>query len=130
MNPCVLDSSALLAWLWREPGWEYVEEAQTQAECWLCSVNLTEIYSKVLDKGLPASELESFSASLDIPVAAFDRTLAQAAAALRPATRALGLSIGDRACLALAQQLGATALTADRVWTQLELGISIRCIRK
>lgn len=130
MNPWVLDSSAVLAWLWREPGWEYVEDIQTQAECRICSVNLTEIVSTVLDKGLPLSELEAFSASLDFSVAAFDRPLAQAAAVLRPATRALGLSIGDRACLALAQQLDATVLTADRAWAQLELGIAIECIRK
>lgn len=130
MKPWVLDSSALLAWLWREPGWEAVEAAQNQGECWICSVNLSEIFSKVLDKGLPPSELDAFAASLDFPVAAFDHTLAQAAATLRPATRALGLSIGDRACLALAQQLGATALTADRPWVQLDLGIAIECIRK
>ncbi|MEW5967372.1 MAG: type II toxin-antitoxin system VapC family toxin [Pseudomonadota bacterium] len=130
MSPWVLDSSALLAWLWREPGWERVDEILGKAECWLCSVNQAEIFSKVLDKGLPPSELEGFSSSLDIPVASFDPGLALATGALRPGTRALGLSLGDRACLALAQQLGATALTADRAWTQLDLGIAVECIRE
>jgi ribonuclease VapC len=50
-------------------------------------------------------------------------------AKLRPETRHIGLSLGDRACLALAQRLGARALTADQQWTKLNLGIPIEVIR-
>jgi PIN domain nuclease of toxin-antitoxin system len=59
----------------------------------------------------------------------FDDALAYRAGLLRPATKAAGLSFGDRGCLALAQQLGVPALTADRGWARLSIGIPIRVIR-
>jgi ribonuclease VapC len=62
-------------------------------------------------------------------VHAFDAQQAYLAGILRKPTRTFGLSFGDRACLALAQSLGALALTADRSWSQLDLGIAIEVIR-
>ena len=46
-----------------------------------------------------------------------------------PATRGQGLSLGDRACLALAHRLGATALTTDRAWSRVDVGVAIEVIR-
>jgi PIN domain nuclease of toxin-antitoxin system len=68
---------------------------------------------------------------LELPCHPFVDVLADATAALRPATRKAGLSLGDRACLALAQQLNATILTTDRPWLALaaDLGLEILCIR-
>jgi ribonuclease VapC len=68
-------------------------------------------------------------ALLDLPVIPFDATQAHRVAALRGPTRARGLSLGDRACLALAAELNAVALTMDRVWTTLNLDIGIECAR-
>jgi len=59
----------------------------------------------------------------------FDRQLARVTAELRQPTRNLGLSLGDRVCLALARVMGGRALTADRSWAALDLGIPTECIR-
>ena len=66
---------------------------------------------------------------VDLEVVPMDRAQAEAAGALRAATRAAGLSLGDRACLALAQSLGATALTTDRPWTRLDCGVTVEVVR-
>lgn len=68
-----------------------------------------------LDRVLPA-----------VPTAAI---CAEAAARLRPATRHAGLSLADRACLALARRLGVPAVTADRAWGDLDVGVEVRLIR-
>jgi PIN domain nuclease of toxin-antitoxin system len=59
----------------------------------------------------------------------FDEELARGAGALRPATKSLGLSLGDRACLALAQREGLPVLTADRAWAKLAVGVEVKVIR-
>jgi PIN domain nuclease of toxin-antitoxin system len=95
----------------------------------LLAVNLTEVLTRLADWQVPLADANARLDALNLRHVAFDRALAQAAAALRPATRHLGLSLGDRACLALAQQLGVVALTADRPWKTLDLGIAIECVR-
>jgi PIN domain nuclease of toxin-antitoxin system len=55
--------------------------------------------------------------------------MARQTGALRPATKALGLSLGDRACLALARRERLPILTADRSWAKLDLGIPIKVMR-
>jgi ribonuclease VapC len=129
----VLDSSALLAFLQGEPGADLVAESLTQGS-WISAVNWAETLSKLQELGedpdAVALRLENYgilgTALLVIPL---EEATARAIARLRPSTRDLGLSLGDRACLALTQQAGATALTADRAWNRLELGIDIRLIR-
>lgn len=131
MKACVLDASALLAWALREPGWMTVDEvlAAGQVECVLSAVNLCETVSKLIDRGLPESAVEPFVAALPAQVVPFDRALALAAARLRPATRRYGLALGDRACLALAAARRAPVLTADRVWSELDLDVEVRIVR-
>ena len=83
-------------------------------------------------KGQPGREsgLERVLTGFDLTIVAFDRTQALTTGKLRARTRHLGLSLGDRACLALAIELNATVITADRLWTQVApLGIRIDCIR-
>ena len=58
----------------------------------------------------------------------FDVNLAYLVGSLRPLTKGAGLSLGDRACLALAQRLGLPALTTDRAWKDLSLDIEVRVI--
>lgn len=125
----VLDASAILALLNAEPGAEQVEAALPHAV--VCSVNRTEVLTRLLDWQLSMEDARSALQILELPCHHFDEALADATAALRPATRKAGLSLGDRACLALARQLNATILTTDRPWLALatELGIEIICIR-
>lgn len=123
----VLDASALLAFLRREPGAERVVPFLGNA-C-ISAVNLSEVLATTLrDGGDPKGTLE-IAISLGIVFHPFDAEQASAAAELLPATRHLGLSFGDRACLALGRKLGARALTADRAWAGLEIGVEIVLVR-
>lgn len=131
MSDWVLDASALLAYLQQEPGSDRVEAVLLEQRCHLLTINLTEVLTRLADWDVPLAEAEQRLAAMDLVFVPFDRELARRTAELRLATRALGLSLADRACLALAQSLEATVLTADRPWSQLEpaLGIRIECIR-
>jgi ribonuclease VapC len=125
----VLDASAVLALLNTEPGADKVEAVLPHAV--LCSVNRTEVLSRLLDWKLSLDDARASLQALELTCYHFDEALADDAAALRPATRKAGLSLGDRACLALARQLNAKVLTTDRPWLALasELGLEIVCIR-
>ena len=127
MDLAVFDSSALLCVIWEEQGreraLEWIEGAVVSA------VNLTEVCTKLLDRGMTEEGLHEILASLAIKVIPFDRELALEAALLRRQTRAAGLSLGDRACLATARALGATAVTADRAWSRIEADVPIEIIR-
>jgi ribonuclease VapC len=125
----VLDTSALLALINAEPGSERVAHAVMDSTCVLLSVNLTETLTRMADWGISVSEATARLQTLGLSVLPFDESLAVAAAGLRTTTKARGLSLGDRACLALAQQRGDTALTADRAWAGLDIGIAIEMIR-
>jgi ribonuclease VapC len=123
----VLDSSALLCLLGAEPGADKVAEALPHAV--IGAVNLAEVVAKLRDRGLPLDAVQAALSGLSLEVHPFTAELAYAAGDLRPATRALGLSLGDRACLALAQHLTAPTLTADRDWLKLDLGLKIELVR-
>jgi ribonuclease VapC len=110
-----------------EPGADKVEACIEQA-C-ISAVNLSEAVAKLAERGISEDFIAASLAGLELDVRSFDRELAQAAGLLRMATRSSGLSLGDRACLALAQQLDCTALTTDRVWARLDIGIRIEVIR-
>ena len=125
----VLDASALLAYFWQEPGSDRVEQALASGDALMSAVNLAEVLSKAADAGMTASDVTAMLERLTIEVVPFDTEQAKLAAALRPLTSKFGLSLGDRACLALAQQWGAVALTADRVWAKPNLDIRVELIR-
>ena len=123
----VLDASALLCLLNQEPGAVRVGEAMAGAT--ISAANLIEVISKLIDKGLDGPTVVADLAELDMVVADVDRTQAEQAGLLRLKTRTHGLSLGDRACLALAQQTGSIALTGDRAWAGLNLGIEVELFR-
>jgi PIN domain nuclease of toxin-antitoxin system len=125
----VLDTSALLASLQNEPGKARVDEVLLNETCYLGTVNLAEFATRCLGGGMSRVDFDAMLASFEFVVVPYDADLALATGALRAPTHHLGLSLGDRACLALAQRLNATALTSDRPWTQLDLGIAVECIR-
>jgi PIN domain nuclease of toxin-antitoxin system len=123
----VLDATALLALLQEEPGAEMVAEAIPHAS--ISTVNLAEVVGKLADAGMPEEAVQGALAGLGIKVIPFDEDLAYRTGLLRPLTSAYGLSLGDRACLALGQRLSQPVLTADRVWASLKIGVKVRVIR-
>ncbi len=131
MSAPILDTSALLALLWQEPGWELVSDALDKTVCRMSAVNVAEFVGKVQEKQTDTEKIDALLNDLPIQVVAFDRAQAIAIGRLRNATRHLGLSLGDRACLALALIEAAPVLTADRAWRELSgpLGLDIRIVR-
>lgn len=129
MSDVVIDASALLAWLGQEAGWEKVEQAFANKNCKISTVNLSELIAKVSERMLDHDEIAAMISALPMEIVAFDQEQAFTAGELRTPTRAAGLSLGDRACLALAATLNAVALTADRPWLALDIGIQIESIR-
>jgi len=124
---CVLDASAVLALLQEEPGSRTVEEWLPGAA--ISSVNLSEVAGKLLELGMPEQEAAGALQVLGMKVVPFHEELAWRAAALRTSTRALGLSLGDRACLATGIFLDRPVITADRTWSRIDLPVRILCIR-
>ena len=125
----VFDSSAVLALICGEPGAELAARLMDQHDALISSVNQAEVLGKLLDRGLSANDVATINQQLPLKLMPFTAEQAQLAAVLRPAARALGLSLGDRCCLALAQQRGgATVVTADRPWAGLA-GFDITLIR-
>lgn len=122
-----LDASALLAFLYREKGTDQV--AAVAGECCISAVNLAEVLSRFAREGHDPTPILAGLESSPLEVVPFGTQQAALAAAFAPATAAHGLSLGDRACLALAASRGIPALTADRAWAKLDLGLTIRLIR-
>lgn len=124
---CVLDASAVLALLANERGAEQVQAVLGAAV--MSAVNLTEVLAKLGDRGVTEAEQRLIRMSLDIEIRGFDERAAWRASGLRGVTRSHGLSIGDRACLALALEEGLPVLTADRAWSKLDVGVEVRPVR-
>lgn len=129
MSLYVLDASAVLAYLWRETGWERVEQVLLSESSLISVVNVTEVACKALERGIPEAKARPMIDNLGMNQHDFDREMAWTTARLRSSKRAWGLSLGDRACLSLAQSRECVALTADKSWLELDIGIQIECIR-
>lgn len=127
MSSAVVDASALLALLNAEPGADKVEAVLSGAV--VSAVNLAEVAAKLTDAAVPPDAVVEMLAGLGLDVRPFDEALALATGLLRPRTRAPGLSLGDRACLALGMHLSLPVVTADRPWKRLKLGLEIQAIR-
>ncbi len=123
----VLDASALLALLNGEDGAEAV--AAVLPEAAVSAVNISEVVAKLAEAGMPRKAIRDALQGLPLDVVPFDQEQAYEAGLLRPSTRGIGLSLGDRACLSLALRLALPALTADRTWQQLAGGAKGRLIR-
>jgi PIN domain nuclease of toxin-antitoxin system len=124
----VLDASALLAEFQREPGGERVTACYPDVA--VSAVNIGEVVTKLSERGVTAAETEAIVRQLRCPIIPFDAAQALLAGQLRVSTRGLGLSLGDRACLALALTVGAHAVvTTDRAWAALDLGFAVDVIR-
>jgi PIN domain nuclease of toxin-antitoxin system len=124
----VLDASAVLALVLQEPGADRVTDAIDDGAVML-SVNVAEVVTKLHEQGMSEARIRAILGTVRAPIVPFDEELAYRAGMLRSATRSAGLSLGDRACLALAERLGVPALTSDRAWGRLQTGIQVEVIR-
>jgi ribonuclease VapC len=123
----VLDASAVLCLLQDEKGAGRVAEALPDAI--IGAVNYSEVVAKLVEAGIDEVTVDSLIDKLQLKVIPFDRIQARRAASLRSTTRKLGLSLGDRACLALAAAEGVTALTCERIWTKFEAPCKVETLR-
>ena len=123
----VLDASALLALVLDERGGARVLQYVGSAA--MSTVNYAEVLAKLGDGGLPYGIGENLVESLQIQIVPFTEMHAVRTAGLRRTTSHRGLSFGDRACLALAGLTAATAVTADRAWRDLDVGVDVVVVR-
>ena len=123
----VLDASALLAYLQDEPGGDRVKAMLGQAV--LSTVNWAEVVGKARDEEIDVEGLKEDLESLGLGFEPFSAAQAEVAGRLKEATRRLGLSLGDRACLSLGHARGEAVYTADRAWKRLDLEIEVVTIR-
>jgi PIN domain nuclease of toxin-antitoxin system len=127
MANVLLDASAVLARVFREPGAERVADSLPGAS--VSAVNFAEVVGKLIDLGAPVEAAAAVGRDLGLTILPFEEVDAVEAGIMRATTRALGLSLGDRACLALARRLQMPVLTADRAWADLDLGVEVVLIR-
>lgn len=127
MNKIVLDASAVLALINKEPGYIAVEKILLHSI--ISSVNLAEVIAVLVDVGMDAKHADSIIHGLINDIVPFDHKQSIYAGALRKETKQLGLSLGDRACLALAKTKNLPVLTADKMWAKVNIGIDINLIR-
>jgi ribonuclease VapC len=128
MASSVLDASALLVLLKGETGADRVIEALTEGAA-MSAVNFSEVIAKLNESGMPKEDIHEALDSLELDIVGFDTQKAYGSGLLRSVTKQAGLSLGDRACLALAQQLSLPVITADRVWGGVVLDVVVQVIR-
>ena len=124
-----LDSSAVIAVIRGEPGADKVTRHLRGGL--LSTANYAEVVGVLLRYGGTSADALAVMAELPIRLVALDEGLAFRVGELELATRHAGLSLGDRACLAVAQRFGVPAITGDRAWLKVtrELGIEVELIR-
>ena len=127
----VLDASAILAFLQGEPGDDVVRQALHDGQCLVSAANQAEVIAKALDRGASPEAIQNVLSDLAYTVIDVKAEDGVQAGWMRETTRKMGLSLGDRLCLAVAQRLKAQVLTADRPWLSVadSLGLNIRCVR-
>ncbi|GAP21515.1 type II toxin-antitoxin system VapC family toxin [Leptolinea tardivitalis] len=127
MNKYVLDASALLALLNNETGANIVEELLPESV--ISSINFSEVVARLSLLGIPNDEIHNALDILGLEIILFDSDLAYLTGNLAAPTKPFGLSIGDRACLALAMKTGRTAVTADTIWGKIPVKVDVKLIR-
>src|ERR1700676_1234575 len=129
MSPrAVLDATAILVLLLNEPGADKMTD-EVMIRSVISTVNLSEVQSKLVFKGYDPQAAWEDALSLVIDVEPFSQEMARVAGDLITKSKAYGLSLGDRSCLALAIAINGEVYTADRRWKTLELGIPIHVTR-
>ena len=127
MSPYVLDTSVVLAVLFVEKGHETAGRLAKGAS--MSSVNVAEVVTKCIEFAYPEDQAIEYIVDTNITIVGFDLELATLTAMLRKRSFKGVLSLGDRACIATAIRQGCTAVTADRIWSALDLGCPVELIR-
>lgn len=128
MSGCVLDTSAILAYVYDEHGAATVEEWIEKGAA-ASTLTAQETISKLAQNGMPRTEAEEVISSLGLVFHALDLKLAIEAGMMFPFTKAYGLSHGDRACLALTKVLAIPVLTADKAWSKVAEALDVEVIQ-
>lgn len=123
----MLDSSALLCWIYDETGAARIEPLLHGAV--MSTVNYGETIAKLIERGAPVELAVEEIVDFGINVISFDRAHAERSGLLRATTRHAGLSLGDRACLALALSRGARVVTTDQAWARIDVGCEVEVVR-
>ena len=125
----VLDASAVLAYLQDESGSEKVDAVLSEGRSIMSAVNYAEVVGKLFEAGLNESSVQVVMENLELHIEPLDEKQAWTTGMLRISTREFGLSLGDRACLALAHIRKLPIITADRQWDKLKTDIKIIQLR-
>ena len=123
----LIDASALLAAIHNERGGDIVREVIDGSV--ISAVNWSEVLQKLEQSGIDCEQVEMALKALGLKVVEFAEEDASIAASLWKASRKLGLSLADRACLATGLRMRRQVLTADRAWKKLDIGITVQVIR-
>lgn len=124
----VFDTSAVLAVIFGESGGEKLPALWADGDNLMSAVNYAELVAKLNERGMSDAEVLTVLEGVPLTLVPFDEATALASGLLRTATRALGLSLGDRACIALAQARRAVVVTADKQWEKVA-GLEVHLIR-
>jgi ribonuclease VapC len=124
----ILDASALLATILREPGAERVEQALRDGAL-ISTINVAEVLAKLIDRGFTNDEAVTAVGVERLQVVDFSGEMAVQSGLLRRHTRSKGLSLGDRCCLALGIATSTAVLTADHNWAGIDVGVRIEFLR-
>ena len=127
MSKYVLDASALLALLNNEPGARRVKDILPESV--VSAVNVCETAGKLINAGMSLDDVRTSIELINLEVVPFDTELAYRTGALIVETKKLGLSLGDRACLALGLMLNQTVVTAEHRWSRLRIAVTVEVIR-
>jgi PIN domain nuclease of toxin-antitoxin system len=129
MSKIVLDTSAVLAWLFQENGADKVFPILEAGSGVISSVNYAELVGKLVDQGMPVEIIRETLFDLELEVVDYDEAQAFETGMLRNVSKTFGLSLGDRACIALGIIKKLPVLTADRVWLNASVPTEVRLIR-
>jgi PIN domain nuclease of toxin-antitoxin system len=126
----ILDSSALLAYLRSEPGYEVVDNAIEKGAA-ISAINFSEVAAVMIRDGQKPATVKSQLSGLELSVLPLEEDVAFGAAELVILTKPYGLSLGDRICFAMAKSLKVPTITADKPWAKIakEIGVDIKLIR-
>jgi PIN domain nuclease of toxin-antitoxin system len=119
----VLDASAVLAVFQKEPGWQQVASHLGGSK--ISAVNWSEVVQKNAARDVSLIDTQAWALATGLQVVDFDREAGEDAAMLYESCSSAGLSLGDRACLALARREGLQALTANRAWSSVDAGVQV-----
>jgi len=129
MNKVVLDTSAVLAYLFEETGADTVTPIFESGAAIISSANYAETASKLFDLKMPADAIQAALDNLEMECIPFSEQQAFISGKLRLVSKEYGLSLGDRACLALGIDSKCAVYTADKVWAEVPAKCEVVLIR-